>query len=87
MFVANKMTKVNVVVFSKHLSALTEALGQSGLLHLVDAASESRGKLLSSYDTGVDIRAIEKQLNRCDVLLEALGVDANGEEPSVTHLR
>ena len=86
MFVANKMTKVNVVVFSKHLSALTEALGQSGLLHLVDAASESRGKLLSSYDTGVDIRAIEKQLNRCDVLLEALGVDANGEAPSVTHL-
>ena len=65
MFLPNKMTKVNVVVFSKYLGALTEALGNSGLLHLVDAASESRGKLLTSYDTGVDIRAIEKLLNRC----------------------
>ena len=86
MFLPNKMTKVNVVVFSKYLGALTEALGQSGLLHLVDAASESRGKLLTSYDTGVDIRAIEKQLNRCEVLLEALGVDANGEAPTVTKM-
>lgn len=86
MFLPNKMTKVNVVVFSKYLGALTEALGQSGLLHLVDAASESRGKLLTSYDTGVDIRAIEKQLNRCEVLLEALGVDVNGEAPTVTKM-
>ena len=86
MFLPNKMTKVNVVVFSKYLGALTEALGNSGLLHLVDAASESRGKLLTSYDTGVDIRAIEKLLNRCDVLLEALGVDANGEAPTITQM-
>ena len=86
MFLPNKMTKVNVVVLNKYITALTEALGQSGLLHLVNAAAESRGKLLKSYDTGVDIRGLEKQLNRCEQLLEALDVDANGEAPAITHL-
>ena len=86
MFLPNKMTKVNVVVLSKYLSAVTEALGQSGLLHLVNAAAESRGKLLKNYDTGVDIRGIERQLNRCEQLLEALGVDVAGEAPAITHL-
>ncbi|MBP5300623.1 MAG: hypothetical protein J6Y80_04380 [Victivallales bacterium] len=86
MFLPNRMTKVKVVVFSKYLSALTEALGESGILHLVDAAAESRGKLLQNYDTGVDIRAIEKLLNRCETLLEALGVRQDLEAPHVNNL-
>ena len=75
MFLPNRMVKVNLLVFNRHLSQLTEALGHSGLLHLVNATSSSRSRLLEQLDTGTDIRDIEQKLRRCSVLLEALGIE------------
>ncbi|MCQ2396900.1 MAG: hypothetical protein MJ106_04290, partial [Lentisphaeria bacterium] len=86
MFLPNRMVKVNLLVFSKHLRQLTEELGKSGLLHLVNAASSSRSRLLQQLDTEVDIREIEQKLTRCGVLLEALGIEPGDTPPTVTNL-
>ncbi len=86
MFLPNRMVKVNLLVFNRHLSQLTEALGHSGLLHLVNATSSSRSRLLEQLDTGTDIRDIEQKLRRCSVLLEALGIEEGEAAPAVTNL-
>ena len=86
MFLPNRMVKVNILVFNRHLRAMTEALGKSGLLHLVNAASATRGRLLQQLDTQVDIQEIEQKLRRCGVLMEALGIEPTDTPPSVTNL-
>lgn len=86
MFLPNRMVKVNILVFNRHLRAMTEALGKSGLLHLVNAASTTRGRLLQQLDTQVDIQEIEQKLRRCGVLMEALGIEPTDTPPSVTNL-
>lgn len=86
MFLPNRMVKVNLLVFNRHLSQLTEALGKSGLLHLVNATASSRSRLLEQMDTGTDIRDIEQKLRRCSVLLEALGIEEGEAAPAVTNL-
>ena len=87
MFLPNRMTKVNVVFFSRYLNALTEALGKSGLVHLTNAADQSSHRLLQKLDTGADVRAIEQMQARCAVLLEALGIDPSElEAPQVLEL-
>ena len=86
MFLPNKMSKVDILVFSKYLGALTEAIGKSGILHLTNASGESKFRQLKQMDTGRDVKAIEQQLNRCAVLLEALGIDEETEPPEVSKL-
>ena len=86
MFLPNKMSKVNILVFSKYVGALTEAIGKSGILHLTNAAGDSKLRQLKQLDTGRDIKAIEQQLNRCGVLLEALGIDEATPAPEVAEL-
>lgn len=86
MFLPNRMVKVNLLVFNRHLRSLTEALGKSGILHLVNAAASSRSRLLEQLDTEVDIREIEQKLRRCGVLLEALGIEPSDTPPAVTNL-
>ena len=86
MFLPNRMVKVNLLVFNKYLRPLTEMLGKSGLLHLVNAAQTSRSRLLEQLDTQVDIQEIEQMLTRGDVLLEALGIDPEDTPPVVTNL-
>lgn len=86
MFLPNRMEKVNVLVYSKYLTAITEALGNSGLLHLTNAADESKHQLLKKHETIGDIRTLEQMLSRCEVLLEALGIDENDAAPAVNKL-
>ncbi len=80
------MEKVHVLVFNKYLGALTVALGDSGLIHLTNAANESKQQLLQQLDTDQDVRSIEQMLSRCQVLLEALGVDDSGTPPQMSQL-
>lgn len=82
MFFPDRMSKVNILVFSRHLGALTEALGQSGLIHLVSAVQQSKSRLLKRLNTDGDVQGVEKSLARCGVLLEALGVDAGDSAPA-----
>ena len=81
MFLPNKMSKVNILVFSKYVGALTQAIGKSGLLHLTNTSGDSKFRQLKQMDTGRDVKAIEQQLNRCGVLLEALGIDESTPQP------
>lgn len=82
MFRPSRMAKVNVLVFSRYLGELTQRLGESGVIHLVNAADESRQKLLRKLDTGNDVRSITQMITRCDVLLDALGIELNDAPPA-----
>ncbi len=86
MFLPNRMVKVNLLVFSRYLGALTESLGRSGMLHLVNATAASHSRLLENVDTETDIREIEQELRRCGVLLEALGIEESAAAPAVATL-
>ncbi len=81
MFFPDRMSKVNILVFSRYIGVLTEALGGSGLIHLVSAAQQSKSHLLQRFNTDGDIRAAENSLARCNVLLDALGVYAGDSAP------
>ncbi|MBO7742164.1 MAG: hypothetical protein J6S21_06380, partial [Victivallales bacterium] len=86
MFVPDRMTKVNVLLFSKYLGEVTRQLGESGLVHLVPAADEAENTLLHQMDTDGDVRVIEQMLARCDVLLDALGVEVQDSQPAAAAL-
>jgi V/A-type H+-transporting ATPase subunit I len=83
MFRPVEMCKVNILVLSKHVTAMTRILGQRGLVHLVDAVNQSRSKLLSSINQDKDERATERQLDRCERLIEAFGVESDAEAPQL----
>lgn len=82
MFRPVKMSKVNILVLSKHVTEVTRILGQRGLVHLVDAVDQSSNRLLKEVDQERDERAIYNLLSRCERLMEGLGVDRSGEAPS-----
>lgn len=74
MFRPVRMCKLNVLVLEKHVAALTRALGDQGLVHLVDAAAQSGQHLLAGVDRGAALDAIEPLEERCTALIDALGV-------------
>lgn len=86
MFTPEKMCKINVLVLSKHLNAVTGALGRSGLVHLIDAVSQSRQHLLSAVDLEQEHRRVGRMLERCEMLLEAFGIERDADIPSVDPL-
>ena len=53
MFKPVRMNKVNVLVLGKYVDRLTHELGDSGLLHLVNAVHQSRHQLLQEVDIGI----------------------------------
>ncbi len=74
MFRPVEMVKVHVLVLEKYLDAVTRALGECGLVHLVDAAAESREGLLAGVDRDQDIRELERLSRICSALIDSLGV-------------
>lgn len=86
MFRPVKMCKVNILVLAKHVTELTRRLGQCGLVHLIDAVSQSQDRLLKEVDQERDERTLENLINRCDRLIEALGVDSEAEPPTLGEL-
>ncbi|NOY80824.1 MAG: hypothetical protein GXP31_07440 [Kiritimatiellaeota bacterium] len=74
MFRPVEMIKVHVLVLEKYLDAVTRALGESGFVHLVDAAAESREGLLGGVDREKDIRELERLCRICDALIDSLSV-------------
>lgn len=86
MFRPVKMCKVNILVLAKHVTEITRLLGQCGLVHLIDAVSQSPDRLLKEVDQEKDERAIENLISRCDRLIEALGIDPEAEPPNLGDL-
>ncbi len=86
MFRPVKMCKVNILVLAKHVTELTRRLGQCGLVHLIDAVSQSQDRLLKEVDQERDERTLENLISRCDRLIEALGVDSEAEPPTLGEL-
>jgi V/A-type H+/Na+-transporting ATPase subunit I len=74
MFRPVRMCKVNVLILGKYVGPLTRALGSQGLVHLVDAVSQSEQHLLDGVDREAAIREIERLSERCNRLIETLGV-------------
>jgi V/A-type H+-transporting ATPase subunit I len=70
------MCKLNVLILGKFVTPLTRALGSQGRVHLVDAVSQSEPHLLDSVDRAAEVHDIERLLERCAALLEALDVDS-----------
>lgn len=71
------MVKTNVLILDKYLDEVTRALGAAGLVHLVDAVSQSKEHLLFGVDRQEDIADVEKLLHRIAYVTERLGIDAH----------
>ena len=86
MFKPVRMCKINILLLQKHLNVITAALAESGLVHLVDATAQSKDRLLSAVNLDQDRRQMQKMLDRCQVLLEAIGVEKDAQAPEVDTL-
>ncbi len=86
MFKPVRMCKINILLLQKHLNVITRALAESGLVHLVDAAAQSKDRLLSAINLDQDRRQIQRMLSRCQILLEAIGVEKEAQAPKIDTL-
>ncbi len=86
MFKPVRMCKINILLLQKHLNVITTALAEGGLVHLVDAAAQSKDRLLSAINLDQDRRQIQKMLSRCQILLEAIGVEKEAQAPKIDTL-
>lgn len=77
------MSKLNVLVLGRSVTPLTRALGDLGLVHLVDAVAQSEHHLLDGVSREAEIRALEPLLGQCTALIEALGIPS-GTAPTRT---
>jgi V/A-type H+-transporting ATPase subunit I len=77
------MLKVNLLVLEKYLDRVTTALGEGGLMHLINAPAQSLENLLGNVDCRDEIRRLEPELQRCDRLMKALDLspDPAAESP------
>ena len=83
MFRPVEMSKLNILVLSKYVTETTRLLGQMGKMHLIDAVSQSSGRLLKEAEAPADNAQIEKLSGLCARLVEGLGIDLdnNSEAP------
>lgn len=84
MFRPVSMVKINVLMLEKYLNEMTRALGGAGLIHLIDAVSQSRDSLLFGVDRQEDIQDLERLERKAAHLIERLGVDTNAAPPPLT---
>ncbi len=71
-----EMVKLNVLLLEKHVDGVTQALGDCGFVHLINAASQSEQKLLTEFDREAVVRFLENLLERCQGLMAQMGVEA-----------
>lgn len=86
MFSPLKMSKISVLVLGRHLHSVTNALGDSGLVHLVDATSDVSGQMLSGLSLENNVRELEQLDERLSILLDNMGVDLDYEVPEIGEL-
>ena len=72
MFKPVKMLKLNVLVLGKYVDELTRELGNSGLLHLVDAINQSEHQLLDKVDVSENLAELESIAQKCNFMVNAL---------------
>ena len=87
MFCPMKMSKVSVLMLGRHLNRVTVALGDSGLIHLIDATSDSDGSMMNALDMESEVRNLEDMIGRIDTLLENLGVDEDYQVPEMPEIK
>lgn len=68
------MTKINVLTLERFVDALTVALGEAGVVHLVDAVSVSPHRLLEGVSRREDIDALQGLQAKCEYVSELVGV-------------
>jgi V/A-type H+-transporting ATPase subunit I len=86
MFKPVRMCKINILLLQKHLNVITTALAQGGVVHLVDAAAQSKDRLSSAVDLSQEKQQLQKMLDRCRLLMEAIGVDKDAPAPRIETL-
>ncbi len=80
MFNSVEMVKMNMLVMEKYMLPLTEALGELGLVHLIDAADQSADHLLHDVDRNKDIDHLQSLKQRCETLLDSLNIACSKAE-------
>ncbi|OPZ26291.1 MAG: V-type ATP synthase subunit I [Lentisphaerae bacterium ADurb.BinA184] len=81
MFRPVAMTKVSVLVHADCVDRLAVALGRAGFVHLIDAVTQSRTRLLAGVDRSTELQELEALNQRCTYLMESLSIaPAAGEE-------
>lgn len=86
MFRPVEMCKINVLVLNKHLMDVARRLGDYGVVHLVDAASQSEGGLLNNLDAPAEQQSLRMAIERCEQLIRQLGVDEDAEVPRLDEM-
>lgn len=86
MFTPAKMCKVNILVLQKHLDSITSSLGDSGMIHLVNAVDQSQDHLLNAIDIKQSNLALQSMLSRCRLLISALGIESDARVPDIGEL-
>lgn len=68
------MAKLNVLTLERFVDPLTVALGDAGVVHLVDAVGQSPHRLLEGVSRRGDIQVLQSLSARCKYVAELLGV-------------
>ncbi len=86
MFTPARMCKVNILVLQKHLDSITSSLGDSGMIHLVNAVAQSQDHLLNVIDIKQNNLTLQKMLSLCRLLIDALGIESDAQVPAIDEL-
>lgn len=68
------MAKLIVLTLERFVDPLTVALGNAGVVHLVDAVDQSPNRLLEGVSRRGDIQALQSLASRCSYVAELLGI-------------
>ncbi len=82
MFKPVPMIKLNILTIQRFLDPLAEALGQASVVHLVDAVSQSKHRLLEEMNQRGDIDELQALAHRCENVAQRLGIDLDGDPGS-----
>ncbi|MFA6815825.1 MAG: V-type ATPase 116kDa subunit family protein [Lentisphaeria bacterium] len=86
MFQPVKMCKINILVLYRHLKNITRVLGNSGVVHLVNAVAQSKHNLLKTNYSKEEAEKLKSLQTRCDLLIKALGVEVEAKPPEIDEM-
>lgn len=76
------MTKINILTRECHVDALAVALGDAGLVHLVDASAQSPHRLLEGVSRRESLERLQTLAGKCLYVAELLGVSLKAPPPA-----
>ena len=74
MFSAAAMMKLEIIILAKHIDVVTRALGQLGVMHLLNTITDKNVKEISPDNISDQIRKFEELERKLNSLIQRLGI-------------